>query len=293
MEGNVKNKFINKIGLLILLLGIVLIICGVTYLSFKSIMGKNKESNIENNDKDNKDKGKNKSKIAVGVAENFEGIYVATNDKIYISKINTDELNFVIADSFHGIATIIDEKTARLKNNNERNIDFEFKLVDEGIELTCNSNENSLTDLETGLYKKVSSTYSEADIYEVEFGDPIYLRSVSTGLYVSDSGIEIYLVQTDKNTIRVLSKSNSDELGHSFNKKFEIRNSDNRIVSYSNLDENKVDYELKIKINAIDDKDLSLIVYDENTENKKYESNYKFKKDITVEEVVKKFYSSY
>ena len=78
-DENKKMKLKKKLGLLIIILGILLIISGFIYASYKTDLFKNKKE-INENDNDNE--------ITESVAERFEGIYIASNDKIYIHKIN-------------------------------------------------------------------------------------------------------------------------------------------------------------------------------------------------------------
>ena len=287
-DENKKMKLKKKLGLLIIILGILLIISGFIYASYKTDLFKNKKE-INENDNDNE--------ITESVAERFEGIYIASNDKIYIHKINDYELHYVIADSFQGTAKIIDKNTAREETKSLDDSYFEFKLVDDEIDVEYHSDDNNLPGLKNRQYKKISG-YVKENIYEEEFVDSKYLDLIYSGLYVSDNGTELYVIHTSGNDLRVISKSNNDStFGFSFNERFEIRSSDIRTVSYIDPDKNEIDYELKFVIKELDDKEFDLIVYDDvvgvDKDSKKFESKYKFKRAITRDEIIDKFYSNY
>ncbi len=281
MEQIVKNRNIKKkLGVMAIVFGILLIVSGFIYSLFISFKGKDENNNNSGN-----------REIPIGIAEDFEGIYTTANNKMYIHKNDNDELSYVIADLFHGTANIIDENTARANIDSKNNTYFEFKLVNDGIKLEYYSNKKTSFDLETGVYKKIDSKYSKETIYWKEFGNPGYLNLICSGMYVSDSGIELYVIQTSGESMRVISKSN-DKFGFSFNEEFDMISENGlKVLSYSDTDKKNIDYEIKLLIRKPDDKEFNLIAYDK--ANKKFEAKYTYKRAITENEIIEKFYSSY
>ena len=287
MKENVKSDSKKRIGLMIVLLGVVLIAGGFIYASMGTNTFKSKEESEKKDDSENK----NEEESIDDVAYEFEGIYAASNDKLYIRVVDYNKLNYVIAETFHGTAEIIDETTARQEGNPDDNKYFEFKLVNGGVEVSYHTDDNTTASLETGLYKKIAA-YSRDSLYREAVGDPLYINFASAGLYASDDGIEIYVIPISGNDLRVLLKNNDKTSGMLFDENFAFSH-DGKAISYSSTNKNEIDYEMEFFIRKTDDKDFNLIVHDSAIDNKILESKYKYIKAITIDDVIDEFYSNY
>ena len=282
MEENNKENFKNKkTGLIVLLIGIALIISAVVYTIFGT--------NLLKNTKDTKNNENNETiSIDENAADNLVGIYANSKDKIAIHRLDNGKLSYVVGDTFKGTAKMVDEKTARSEKDIKEKSSLEFKLVEDGIEFSYKSNDNTVS-VEKGLYNKILE-YSKEDVYSEFLGNPIYLESICSGLYTSSDGTELYVIQTDENNLTVRLKSNEKNL---FKEDF-IMTKDHKIISYLSNDESKIDYELNISVNSLEDKKLKVTVnksvVGEKETNKIFDSEYKFVKNITVEDVINEFY---
>lgn len=285
-----ENKKKNKVGLYVIILGVLLIIGGSVYTVLGTDTFKEKKNSENNQEENNNNNNNNNNEKNAGIAEKFEGIYQAQDDKMFIHKgASNDELLYMIADSFQGKAKIIDEKTAQAEDYFGKDEYFIFKLVDNGIEVDYHSGDDVLVSAETGLYTKMSD-YSKENIYKTIIGDVSYLNSNYSGLYSNDE-FEMYVIQKDENNIYVRLKSGDNTFGLFFDEEFVIQDN-NKLVSYSFFDEKEIDYEI-----TFNDKQFSIVVHDDvfgvDEEDKKFEGNYKYIDSITQDEVLDEFYSNY
>ncbi len=262
---------------------IAILVCGVGgFFLAKSAI---KEAPSTKNDTKEQDKPKDEDgKIT---ASNYEGIYQAENNKMYIHKESETSFYYMIGDNFQGTADVSGDTA---KENHHFEDYFEFKLTDDGIILSYHTEvENKGVATDTGLYKKVCE-YTKDNVYKEAVGDPKYLtESKFSGVYKSDK-YTLYVYQVSEKEVQVDYDDNSDD-DIFFSKKFTIK-SDNLLSVNSMFEEENVEYELVFK-----DKSFTLKYYDKSfgfdEDTKKLALNYKYEKAVTQDEILNKFYSNY
>ena len=275
-----KKKSKNLIIMVSIIIGVLLVVLGVFFLISSKSSSTEKENNGEKNSFDKED-----------LVTPYEGIYAATNDKIYIRKINNTEFHYMLGGRFEGSA-IVNGNTAKEKNPLEEDEYFEFKLKNDGIELIYHADENTEVALDTGFYKKVAD-YSIANLYKEAIGDPAYLETRHSGVF-KNGDIELYVYQISETEVMVKSSNNLSNV--SIDEKFveEINeiNGETSFVAKSIFDEDKNAFLMNFYDNSIE-----IIVYEDvldyDEDDKKLENNYKFERKITQEEIIKEFYSNY
>jgi hypothetical protein len=275
-----ENKKGNKlIPIIIILIGLVLIFTSLFF--FTDIFKSNEKGNNEKNIKEKQDES---------LISKYEGIYTAEKDNMYIHKKSDNEFYYTIGGNFQGVAKI-EGDSAKEKDSVNDNY-FEFKIVDDGIEVTYHADEDTEVAVDTGLYKKVAD-YSKENVYKYAVGDPSYLKTRYNGIF-KNGNIELYIYQISENEIMVQTNDNPDGvyLYKTFEKTKDKITGDEYFAAKSFFDEDKIAFSL-----VFYDRSVELFVhddvsdYDEN--DKKLELNYKFEKEITQEEIINKFYSFY
>ena len=270
-----KKKSGKTLPIIIILLGLILIGVGL-FIYFGTDTFK----------KENKNENKNENKQGEPVADKFEGIYAAENDKLYIYKKSNNVIHYMIGGNFEGTAKVTGD-VAKEENTFKENEYFEFKLVDGGIELSYHTEEqNKEVAIDTGKYNKVSE-YTKDNVYKEAVGDPALLTSKYSGVYKSGN-ITLYLYQTNEKNVMIETLSSSKD---SFSETFEIIE-DNKLGAKDFFDENTIAYEI-----TFNDREFSLKVNDQvfgfDEEDKKFESTYSFERDITQSEIITEFYKGY
>lgn len=268
----------NNKTLIIIIIAVLAIIGVVAFLFFGTDIFKSKENN-------NKESDDPPTPVATDETSKFEGIYQNVNDKIYIHKLNDTEFTYMIGGNFQGTAKA---KDGVAKEDNKFGTDeyFEFKLIDDGIELSYHADENTEVAAETGLYKKVAE-YSKDNIYKEAVGDPSYLTSKYSGIY-SNGEIQFYVYQKNDKEVQVsISESNSKF----FSELFEIE-SDNHLVAKSFFHEDEIAYEITFNDKSFDLK-VNSDIFGVDEDDKELELTYSYEKEITQEEILDEFYSYY
>lgn len=275
-----ENKKGNKlIPIIVILIGLVLIFTSLFF--FTDIFKSNEKGNNEKNIEDKQDES---------LISKYEGIYTTEKDNMYIHKKSDNEFYYTIGGNFQGVAKI-EGDSAKEKDSVNDNY-FEFKIVDDGIEVTYHADEDTEVAVDTGLYKKVAD-YSKENVYKYAVGDPSYLKTRYNGIF-KNGNIELYIYQISENEIMVQTNDNPDGvyLYKTFEKTKDKITGDEYFAAKSFFDEDKIAFSL-----VFYDRSVELFVhddvpdYDEN--DKKLELNYKFEKEITQEEIINKFYSFY
>lgn len=280
MEENLQGKKKNNIKLIVLAIGLLLIVVGII-LFLVNGNSKNDNNGNKNNDNEPEEKENNTE------AEKFEGIYLATQDKMVIHKKNNTEFNYNIGGNFIGVATV-NGNTAKEKSYNSEDAHFEFKLVENGIEVTYVANEDVEVATDTGIYTKVAD-YSKDNVYKEIMGDPQYLTSKYSGLY-SNGDFKFYVIQRSETEFRVVLDNSSDNF-LILDEKFTLEG-DNKLVSKSFFDETMNAYEI-----TFNEKEFTLkcnenvFGFDENY--KQLELTYTFEKELTQDEIYKEFLQNY
>ena len=272
-----NNLFIPIIIILVLLLGVGAFLFFGTDI-FKSKSKANNEENTE-------------TPTTEDLAIKYEGIYAAENDKLYIRKVNETTINYVVADSFFGTAKV--SKDSAVDNKLSKDEYFEFKLVDDGIEVIYHADENTEILADTGLYKKVSS-YSKENLYKEAVGDPKYLETNYNGVYKYNDN-EYYVYQISDKEVMVKSSPDVTDpyfIDALFEETVNETNGETYFVSKSFFDEDKIAYSLiffdnSFELHVYED----VLEYDE--EDKNLEQNYKFDRKITQEDILSNFYTYY
>ena len=280
VEQQKKKKFLLPIIIiLILLLGL-----GV-FLYFGTDIFKSK-----NKDNSNQEQQPDTPPVTTEI-DKYEGIYAAQNDKLYIYKTSDTEFHYVIGGNFIGFAKLNGD-VAKQKDAFKDDGYFEFKLVDDGIEVSYIADENVSVVVDTGKYTKVAD-YTKENVYKEAVGDPSYLDLDKSGLFKNED-IELYVFQISENEIMVKSSDNSTDVffDEKFEKEINEINGEISFVSKSFFDEDKNAFLMNFYDNSIE-----IIVYDDvfgfDEDDKKLENNYKFERKITEEEIIKEFYSNY
>ena len=277
-----KQEIKKKNILVPILIGIAVILIGVGV--FLLLSGK------DNNSKQNNEENTEKQESTSVDVTKFEGIYANGEDKLYIRKSAENEFHYMISGSFEGTA-VVNGETAKEKELFNENEYFEFKLVDDGIELTYNAPKDHEVAIATGLYKKVAE-YSSDNIYKEAVGDPQYLSTRNNGIYKNEN-IELFVFQISENQVIVRSSNNTTEVNidEVFEEKTNEINGEVNFVAKSFFDEDKNAFSMKIFDNSIE-----ITVYEDvfgfDEEDKKLEGNYKFDRKITKEDILKEFYSN-
>ncbi len=217
-------------------------------------------------------------------ASKYEGIYLAKETKMYIHKKSNNSFYYVIGGNFIGTATVNGEMA---KEDNHFDDYFEFKLVENGIELIYHpKEENGTVAADTGLYNKVAE-YSKENVYKEAVGDPKYLEeSKFSGIY-KGGDYTLYVYQINDKEVQV----DLDNKEISFSEKFTIK-SDTLLTSDSFFKEGEVEYELVFK-----DKTFTLKCHEEvfgfDEDTKKLALEYTYEKALTQDEILNKFYKEY
>ncbi len=277
MNEEVK-KSNSMIKIIPIIIGVLLIAVGIFF-----IIG----SNSSNTNKENKEESDTKEDLASA----YEGIYAAENDKLFIRKTSNNEFHYIIGGNFEGTA-IVKGDSAKEKNPFKNDEYFEFKLKDEDIELIYHAGENVEVAADTGIYKKVAD-YSKDNVYKEAVGDPKYLETKYSGLFKNDE-VELYVFQISEKEIMVKSSDNNANIfiDEKFEEEVNEVNGETSFVAKSFFDEDKNAFLLNFYDNSIE-----IIVYDDvldyDEEDKKLESNYKFERSITKEDIMNEFYNNY
>ena len=275
----------NKLLPIIIILAVLAAACAFVYFGTDLIKKDKKEETKEEktNDKDEK-RGENQA----GEADKYVGIYASENDKMYIRKKSADSFEYNISGNFMGTAKIEGESAKETTSFNKDTY-FEFKIVDEGIELAYIADENSMVAADTGIYKKVGE-YTKENVYKEAIGDQQYINSKYSGVFETE-GIEIYLVQTSENKAKLTVNKVEDPEVSNITEEFEIQD-ENKLVAYSFFNEEEIAYEIEFN-----DKEFNLIVHDDifgvHDSDKKLEKTYKYSRSLTTDEVIKAFYGQF
>ena len=122
----------------------------------------------------------------------FEGIFESENDKMYIRKTSDNEFHYMIGGNFEGTA-IIDGNNAKEKSLFDDVNDgyFEFRLVNDGVELKYVAPNDEEVATDTGIYKRVAE-YSKDNVYKEAVGDPKYLKTKYNGVF-KNNDIELII----------------------------------------------------------------------------------------------------
>ena len=264
----------NKVIIIGIIL-IVLVICAIGgYYLFASKDNSTKEP----------EKPTTQKTEEVDYASKYEGIYEASETKMYIHKKSNNSFYYVIGGNFIGTATVNGDLA---KEDNHFDDYFEFKLVENGIELIYHpKEENGSVAADTGLYKKVAE-YSKENVYKEAVGDPKYLQeSKFSGIYKGGE-YTLYVYQISDKEVQV----DLDSKEMSFSEKFTIK-SDSLLTADSFFKEGEVEYELVFK-----DKSFTLKCHEEvfgfDEDTKKLALEYTYEKAVTQDEILNKFYKEY
>jgi archaellin len=263
-----------------IIVGLVLVAAIFAGLFFCTDIFKGKKSNEGGEEAENK-----KDDSPAG---KFEGIYTAENNNMYIHKKTDTEIYYTIGGNFQGTAKV-EGDIAKEANGFGATTNFEFKLVDDGIELIYSAGENESVATDVGKYKKVAD-YSKDNVYKYAVGDKKYLSEKYSGVY-KNGDATFYVIQKNEKDVMVILDADFEADLPLFNEKFEVA-SDNKLIAKSFFNENETSYEI-----TFNGKEFTLKankdVFGVSADASKLEKTYTFSKALTQEEVLNEFYSYY
>ena len=273
-----KEEKPKKLNMKVIAIAVVilLIVCGA-YLYFCTDMfkGENKNNNAGNDTKE--------EKPANGPADKFVGVYKAQETKLYIKKVNGTTFKYMLDENFIGTATATDNTA---KQNDKGDDYFEFKLTDEGIEVTYTSSTGSVPITDLGLYTKIGD-YNEETVYKELVGDPEYLTSKYNGQFTSEK-IKLDLYQISDSEVVVRTKPDSDILVF---ETFVIADA-NKLIQYSFFDETLPEMEINFVENG-----FTITTHDDvfgfDEDKKELEGTYTLEKEITKDYIFDTYYKDY
>ena len=170
----------KELGLIVLFIGILLIVAGISFLNLYP-EDTTTTSNNENN--------------------SFSGIYTKENIEVKIYQKDDDKLSYTIngAGTFQGTADISGkEAKGELIDTN-----FTFTISKKGINI--DTNEDSIP---KGDYEKTSD-YTMNDYYKDVIGDPKYLESEYNGVFKNGNN-KILLFQTGEKEVKLVLTANTE-----------------------------------------------------------------------------------
>ena len=274
-----EKKKGNKILIIcIAIIGLILLLAGIVLL-----VTNNSSSSNSNNKENEKPKEEETQKE---LAQKYEGIYKAKTSKLFIHSINDTEFSYMLDGNFQGTATV--NKDSAIEKNHFDDY-FEFKLVDNGIEVIYHANENTELAADTGLFTRVAD-YNKDNIYREAIGDPSYLTSKYSGVF-KNGEIELYLFQINEKEVSVNLVNGLSDSSVFLREKFEIVE-DNKLIAKSFFDENQNSYEITFNNDEFTLK-CNENVFGFNEEYKQLELTYKLEKKLTQDDIMNEFLSNY
>ena len=189
----------------------------------------------------------------------------------------------MLDENFIGTATATDNTA---KQNDKGDDYFEFKLTDEGIEVTYTSSTGSVPITDLGLYTKIGD-YNEETVYKELVGDPEYLTSKYNGQFTSEK-IKLDLYQISDSEVVVRTKPDSDILVF---ETFVIADA-NKLIQYSFFDETLPEMEINFVENG-----FTITTHDDvfgfDEDKKELEGTYTLEKEITKDYIFDTYYKDY
>ena len=196
-----KKNNNHKLSIIIIIVGILLIICGLIFIVTRTDISKDKKNNDEPVEIDNKE-----DEILT-----YNGLYQNGSIDVRVYKIDdfssgvyskksTIKLN-IVGENIN-ISTYFDDIVDNKATS--KNLDEEITIEFKKDEIILTGNDKLIEKKErnkNGIYKKIGE-YSKEDYYNDFIGDSTLLSSNYSGKY-SLNGITLYLYQTQIDEVRM------------------------------------------------------------------------------------------